>query len=446
MRKQVRRALLTACGIVFFIGAPIVVLYAVGYRFISTKEEAVPVGVLLVESVPRGATIYVNNEKIGRSPRAVPGLPEGNVTVRLEKQGYASWEKQLPILPTKATEARTIKLFAENPQVTTLAENVQMFNLSPNRRLISFLDDKKQLHIVNTQNEALQDPIPLTYTPTQILWSPDSSTLLLEYQNSYQLITLGAEVSPIPLPALTGVQSVAWDPRLPGRLLGITAKGNLVSYSTASHTEQVLAKEVRQFVPTTRHVIAVTNANKLVWYSLQGNAEREQMFEDDIAKLLATPSGLVAVQLKNGAVRVVTANQETLKVADSGASPIGWSPDGTILLLQSGSSELAVFNVENERATHVPLQQLQTIIRLSRPIRHAQWFAGGTHVVFQVDDEVVISEVDTRDHPIQFTADSTNTGNAQVAVGEDGNTLLYLKLIDGLSTLVRRPLVLDADQ
>lgn len=446
MNKRIRQLLLTGAGLVFFIVAPAVVLYSIGYRFVPSDETARPVGVLLVDTTPRKADLYVDGEFTGTSPRSVAALNEGGVRVRLEKEGYTTWEKQLEVVATRATEVRAAKLFAADVTPGVIAENVLRYSLAPNRRLLAFVDTAGRLHITDELGEQVRAPIRLGAAPTDLLWSPDSTAMAIQVGGRHMIISIASSADnfvPINVP---NIQSLVWDPRLPGRLLILQTSGQIISYSVSTESRQVLADAATLFASTSRNIVVFHKPDQLVWYSLQGEVRRRHtlMTGDVVDELAATPSGNLAVE-QAGNVFIITEEGETIPVA-SQAELVGWSPDGGMLLVQLGGSELAVFNMENERVPYLPLNRLQSVLRLSRPIHHPQWFAGGTHVVFQVDDEIIISEVDTRDYPIQFTVDSTNTGDAVATVGEEGFSIFYLTSRNGTVSLVNRLLVLEKDQ
>ncbi len=56
-----------------------------------------PLGALVVESRPTGATVYFNNKPLGQTPLAVTDLPVGSGTVRLELAGYRSWSSTVQV-------------------------------------------------------------------------------------------------------------------------------------------------------------------------------------------------------------------------------------------------------------------------------------------------------------------------------------------------------------
>ena len=44
-----------------------------------------------MQSRPAGARVFVNDRLAGSTPLAIPGLPAGPATVRIEMDGYQPW-------------------------------------------------------------------------------------------------------------------------------------------------------------------------------------------------------------------------------------------------------------------------------------------------------------------------------------------------------------------
>jgi WD40 repeat protein len=153
-----------------------------------------------------------------------------------------------------------------------------------------------------------------------------------------------------------------------------------------------------------------------------------------------TPGGDVAARSVDGALYVISPDG-TANLIASELEAAGWSPNGRMLFVQSDAHSLQVYNVRDERWS-LSREELHLVQRLSRPITSVQWFAGGRHLLYQVNDEIVISEIDTRDHPITYQVDSVNLGDAQAAVGEDGEVLFFLKNQHGSRDLIAAELII----
>ena len=54
-------------------------------------------GSLEVRSRPSGAKVFVNDRLVGSTPLAMPELPAGPATVRIEMDGYRVWETTVQI-------------------------------------------------------------------------------------------------------------------------------------------------------------------------------------------------------------------------------------------------------------------------------------------------------------------------------------------------------------
>jgi hypothetical protein len=442
MKKIYRQLLLFTSAVVFMALAPLVVFYAMGYRVGIDAQSELSVGVLLVESTPRRATVTIDGRELGTTPRSVPNLKPGEVTVMLTKEGYEPWQKQLAIEPTEVTDLRNVRLFPTERTPRILAENAETFAVSPDRQLVAAVAEG-QLHVFDTEGESVMPPVPALTPPEQLLWSPDSSNILILRKGNISLLDIAAQSQPAAIPALRGSREAVWDPRIPGRILAITPAGNLVAYQSATRAITPLMADVSTFAASARNIFVVPEEhNRIEILNLQGQHARTLPLEEKVERLMVTPSGTIALWNEAGNLSVMVSAEEKYAVADS-ALRAGFSPDGQLLYVQTDESSLHVFNISDQRSRHLPLGRLNLVVRLSSPIRDPQWFAGGHHLIYQVKDEIVISEIDIRDHPISYSVDSTNLGESLPTVGQEGASVLYLKQTQAGKQLVTTPLTLE---
>lgn len=431
MKRYMRRILLgVACG-VYLLVAPAVVLYSLGYRYGSSERMEEAVGVLLVDAKPRGSNVFVDDVYAGRSPQAIPNLEAGVVTLQVENEGYASWKKQVRILPGRASEFRGIRLFPASANKKTLQANVRAFSLSPSRLLIAVIDDRNQFTVTEKDGELVYPLTSLPSLPTQMLWSPNSSGLLLVYKNgTFAFIDVTLEgADPRPLDELSQGRSVVWDPRVPGRLFLVDRLGTLRTFDISSSKSSIIQTNVIVFAPSNRDLyVATKDSHSISVYNLQGQFKEIIDVQEplDIERMLVTPSGRIALITSGGALKVIDNDRGIISLQESVLSA-AWSPDGALLLFQPTRNELYLFNAGSDRLEFAPLGESHILTRLSRPITYPQWYAGGQHIIYQINDEIVITEIDTRDVPLSYTVDTTNTGDASVAVGADGDEIYYFK-------------------
>lgn len=440
--------MLIASTLAFVIIAPVVVLYAMGYRSPFWEPTQQVVGVLQVEAIPQDVMISIEGEKQGTAPRFISNLQPGSLPVLLTKDGYRPWSKNLLVEPGKAIELRGIRLFPDTPLLRTFARDIQTMSLSPNRLLVAAVSTGNVLQVISQETEETVHTIQLQNTPTSLLWSSDSAYILVGYTDGrYDLVDIAQKAPLVRLPDLTGATQPTWDSRVSGRLLVVRPNHDLVAVSITNGSERVLVSDVQSFAVSSRQLYVVTTTNEIHMHRLQGGFVSNLVSgtPENIQRLYVTPSDDIAILFEDTSVALMSEEDELEEIFPSSVS-LAWSPDGSMLLVQPTHNELYVYNVDNERLYHIPRGQQHLVVRLSRSITHPQWYAGGQHIIYQVEDEIIITEIDTRDRPVSYTVDTTNRGDAQVAVGEDGNILYYLKQTQDHIELVAASMLTEADR
>jgi len=58
-------------------------------------------GSLVVESLPAGATVFLDNKAVGKTPLTLNGVHAGEHVVRLERDGYHRWSRAIRVVATE---------------------------------------------------------------------------------------------------------------------------------------------------------------------------------------------------------------------------------------------------------------------------------------------------------------------------------------------------------
>ena len=58
-------------------------------------------GLLVVESLPPGASVYLDNKAVGRTPMTLTAVNAGEHVVRLERDGYRRWSRSIRVVATE---------------------------------------------------------------------------------------------------------------------------------------------------------------------------------------------------------------------------------------------------------------------------------------------------------------------------------------------------------
>ena len=63
-------------------------------------------GHLVIESVPEGARVFVNQQAVGSTPIELPNLPAGSRAVRVEADGYELWSASVRVVAQQRTRVK----------------------------------------------------------------------------------------------------------------------------------------------------------------------------------------------------------------------------------------------------------------------------------------------------------------------------------------------------
>jgi len=177
-----RRIYFVSLTLFFFIAAPIVVLYASGYR-LSSDLKIIQTGGIYVNVPTAGARFYLDDVFEGdgsffQKSFFIQNLTPDIYTVRIEKEGHHLWQKTLEVFPTVISEGHALLLPIELELVSILEflkEEDEMATGTP-ERLES--DTAKP----NPRYEELR--AAFSATSTGILGAPEGATTTVLYRKA----------------------------------------------------------------------------------------------------------------------------------------------------------------------------------------------------------------------------------------------------------------------
>jgi len=185
-----------------------IVLYAQGYRLDLSKRVVKKTGMILVKSIPEGAKVYLDGKLITATNSPISNLKLGNYHLKIEKEGYASWEKDVPVKEGLVTNL-TALLPPLSPSLTTVTQKgAKLITPAPSGHKALFVSGKV-LYLLNLTNPPLgflrtspQKIAEETKTfnlsqATKLTWSPDEDQVLVTIgKRSHLLSVAGRNGSP----------------------------------------------------------------------------------------------------------------------------------------------------------------------------------------------------------------------------------------------------------
>jgi hypothetical protein len=156
MEKKTRTILFVIFVFLFFIISTSILLYTQGYRLDFKNKKLTKTGGLFLKIFPKQASIYLDNKFFKKTDFIfgsilIENLLPKKYKVRVEKEGYFPWEKNLEIKENEVTEVKNIILFPKKIKPENLFTKIENFWVSPGGKIIllekenllSFFDPKE---------------------------------------------------------------------------------------------------------------------------------------------------------------------------------------------------------------------------------------------------------------------------------------------------------------
>lgn len=193
--------------LLFFITAPMVVLYTAGYRFNFEAGRFVQTGTVSVNSTPKNAVIRFNSVFLKKTPGIIRQVLPGTYTITLEKDGFHSWSREIDVRSRETTYIEDVVLFLESDLEIVQQEDYDAFSISPSGILAYATTTDSWTEIwrldVSSGEQFLLDRIAnLDPSAIRFEWSNSGDYLMVTNENGTQffrntLIDLKSEAESI---------------------------------------------------------------------------------------------------------------------------------------------------------------------------------------------------------------------------------------------------------
>lgn len=441
----------------FFVTAPLLILYTIGYRYNWARGKLQETGVAILDYRPNNSTLTVNTKaQSGKPPARFPGLTPGRYTFTIHKDGYADWTKRLWIEPSKTTFAQHMILWKTGSAATTLSDEVsRMVVASPDQKRIAFVEKKApaRIQFVNTRTQKNDATIAIPLSPkseiTTLLWSPRGKRLFVEGSAGEQFTIDMESATPLALPLQRIIpirlENVSWnstdDDRLYGyrratppeqgyELVEVDLFRGAIQNASAPFAQQSPyrveddllyrvasgALVITEFVPSRRAL------------------ERRLVLPDapttNVTFLANGPDGIITL-FDATHKRLLLIDKETktlypIQETIDGVVTAAWSPLKNRLVWSTGK-ELWLLDLE---------QSTREMMREEKEkIQDIAWDPENEYVLYGAGDTVQVIEIDNRDNRNRATL-ATVPSRKGLVVGSDGTTIWMTGTSEGKTKLL----------
>ena len=377
--------------LLFFILTPIFIFHALGYRYDFNTKVIEKNGAFYIKSYPRAAEIYIDNEKMGRkTPTQITNIKPGTRNIKVQKDGYVPWSKELNIYPGETTFVEDVVLFLEQRDKINLGPGSTQFLINKNQDKYVYLDVDKNLIV--TDVEQIKNYNIHKFDKDYILldWSADNQKLLLRDTNEYFIFDINQKnINKLNLEL---VDKIIWDNQQ-GDLLWYLKDKEIFKYDA----NQVFEPQV-QMLDLAKYVndFDLKDDYLMIQYSTDDNNIVEQFRKNDyksIKKIDNLNLGkLETLKADDHYLVFVLGSEVYIKntYRDLIDIPTTMTRIHDQRLLMSNGHEITLYNYEDD--------QQELIDRSSNIVSDLLWHPNGSYFVTETENKTRITEIDGRDH------------------------------------------------
>jgi hypothetical protein len=196
--------------LVIIVASYFAIQYARGNWRVTEEGVIANTGLLNANSFPQGAQVFINDNLTTATDDTIY-LQPGTYNVKVIKEGYSLWEKELEIQKELVTQTNAT-LFPIAPSITPLTfTGIKNVYPSPDGQKLLFfvdgasLDARNGLYLLALSNNFLSlqsgpkqlsdNPLSYDLENADIIWSPDSTEIMLMTVQGDYLLTTDKKVS-----------------------------------------------------------------------------------------------------------------------------------------------------------------------------------------------------------------------------------------------------------
>ncbi|OGL96421.1 hypothetical protein A2318_03435 [Candidatus Uhrbacteria bacterium RIFOXYB2_FULL_45_11] len=398
MSRFWRTILFAVFAIGFLISAPLVVLYTAGYRYQFGSMHIVKAGVLSVTSLPKGANVFLNGTMSDKkTPAVIDNVLPGDIKIRLEKPGYSSWEKTLPVESGQSTFVPNAVLFLDGQPTQAINQtDVLTVAVQSPTRFAYLVNNKNVLEVWIKDDSVVQDlPIlkqPLRTKSTYTLsWSHDGGYLLLTESASKktQTIIRAYDGTVIPLPTTSLVD--AWWNASSGHTLLYRVGSEIRAFgidTDLSFPKKLIADDAELKLEKTL-VIQSGDQSVVSYLDENGIANIITYLPRGSYKFVYAPSSLIMLRdLNKNQLILLNPNQKNTILLHEEVQQFKWSPKEDRLVFSNGF-DINILTISSGYT--------ETLTRFSESLTDLIWYPLGDEVLYSKNHDIRALELDRRD-------------------------------------------------
>ncbi|MDD5341281.1 MAG: hypothetical protein PHC97_02480 [Patescibacteria group bacterium] len=442
MTLKTRRIIMFVFIGAFFIIAPILVFYASGYRFDFKRERVIKTGTLMLQANDVKANLYINNELYEtqfNDKIFVYNLLPGDYDIRLEKNGYYSWEKKLSVYSNTTTFAQNIILFKKEVPLQVVDGKIINFSITPDfQKLVYLLEVNSSWNLYDYNIGTRENALLAALTPgksSELSFAASNKKILLKVGSQYFVYDIENQKSGSDLKSIISFapQNLKWDLQSDNLLYA--------EYKNSIYSVNIFDKKVEKIFENKENINSEfylegndvfyiqqeKDRNTLYKYNLISKTTKRVLDLAESKNYLFTKSNgsyIGLIDRDHAKFYLIKKTNEGQEISINSGEPIKefnakgalWDRDGKQVLLYN-DFEIYIYN---------PSTGEENIInRYGEVVQKALWYPNLYYIVIQFDDSVQIIDLTLTNgtHAVTEILGADKISNFYL--DENGNTIFF---------------------
>ncbi|KKW11845.1 MAG: hypothetical protein UY51_C0005G0086 [Candidatus Jorgensenbacteria bacterium GW2011_GWB1_49_9] len=409
MKARLRLIIFSAALLVFVLGGAYLVALAQGWIFDFSRLEIVKTGGLYLNFNPADAALKVNGKTMTVSRdfigggRLIKNLLPGDYKIDVSKNGYRSWQKNLPVRPGVVTAETHIKLWPDELKSENVsADSVSDFWLTSEGVVYKAPNDS-----LIFKNRAIKGQKAVLASPASnyIATSQDQNYFLTDLKNPASALNLSdifnsLKQQTLHYPGFVPLKSVHFHPFSPDKLiLATNASIYTLDLNKIGLSENLRGTNLTSVSLGSNAVFALDRGRAVLWVNLILGTVNAIDFGTSTRFQTLTVS-------PDGNHWLFTDENENLFLANSAQKPplkisadiksFSLSPDSKRVSLVNGTGALSVFFIETyDDDFHASASTTLTLdLPNSRTTTEWRWLNLPNHFLVLKDGNLIAGEID----------------------------------------------------
>lgn len=426
MKDHTRKLIFFSAVLTFLITTPIIIFYARGYRINWDKLKIIKTGAIHANSAIKGAEVYINDIYQGATPLLIKALVPGDYAIKIQTDSAYPWTKTLTVEPSQVVATGDTLLIPKEIAVTNIvvAENIVNYWPTEDWKKIAFVDTANQLWLYTKATQQSKQISATTTPDTAISWSVDNNKLLLESNDIYVYDIKGDNFTKIVIPkdklATTTISHLKWSQEDENKIFFMNDNTLYEFDYISSALKSPLDQKILVYEIINNQIYYLLESNR-IFYRINTQGENKTQIslkyvDIDADAKLHIDNNQVVISDK-GKVFLFDSKERLFSQIDSDTKNIEISGAGDKILLQK-EHELFVYHINEEK------DKKEFITRYGQSIDDCLWLTTDNHIIFSLDNQLKITETDTRNHLNIFDLVAFNT-KSPVKLDAETNELYF---------------------